>query len=209
VVLDTVNQFLGMLNPHAERKGLRLHENIFAPKHLEYVARRMPRGEDYCLSIKPVTGSSDNAGGTPVPDHQVNHFLTKQYRAARLTYTIADGRNDTWQLVRANMRVGVEENVDSRAMNGQDLQYSPDVSTFTRSGIEFSIGIGPGAALTETVIRFRIYNVTFVDGRQVAAAFPYILAALKDYGPVSHFKKANGCKKTSGARAHDNNRTGP
>src|SRR3712207_5229573 len=113
--------------------------------------------------------------------------------------------NHARQLVRTDVRVSVRKYRCGCPMLAEHVQDFVRVSPFFAAGIELPVGVGARPSLSETVIRFGVYDMFTVDLRKVFLPLAYILSAFYDNGAQTEFDKAQGCEQPARTGTHYDN----
>ena len=114
---------------------------------------------------------------------QTGHLRLKMYLATTSDNGVAHVLDDARQLVGADMRMGIRQDVRRGAMLTEHMENLLDVATLLAAGIELAIAIGTGTSLSKTVVALTIHLLGLGDECQVLLALMDILATLQHDGP--------------------------
>ena len=103
------------------------------------------------------------------------------YLAARGEDGFAHGLDYGRQAVGADVGMCVDQDVVLCPVPVEDAQYLVDGSAFLAAGIQLAVGVSPGTAFAEAIVRVGVDDAFAVDCRHVAAAAVNILASLENY----------------------------
>lgn len=182
VVLQAVDEFLGVFEAHAYGDAFGLDVDALVAQEVVDVACRVPCGEEYRpVPLAPVAVGDAGHGGLVVVENQAGDTCAEMYLAARGKDGFAHGLDDGRQTVGADVRMRVDQDVVLRPVLIEDAQYFVDRSAFLAAGIQLAVGVSPGSALAEAVVRVGGDDAFSVDCRHVAATAVNILATLENY----------------------------
>ena len=101
--------------------------------------------------------------------------------AATVQDGIAHGLNDPGQLVRADVRMRVYQDVRRGSVLAKHPQNLLHVAPLLAARVELPVRVGAGSAFAETVVRLRVHCLRARYLRQVALAAAHILAPFYHY----------------------------
>ena len=115
MILYLVDESRGVFETRSDGYSLCLDLNLRIIKICIYVASRMASGQYHRSAILPFLTCGKAHGldahdGTGVDD-ETRHLRLVMHLAAGVDDSVAHGLDDAWQLVGANMRMGVAKNV--------------------------------------------------------------------------------------------------
>ena len=122
-----------------------------------------------------------NPADTIIISFDAGHRGFKHHRTAKRYDLFSDVADGDFQLVRADMRFGVVQNLVRRAVADEFLQHLA-LAVVLRTGVELSVGERTGAAFAETVVRFGIKPLVPVQQRDVLFPLADLLPPLVDNG---------------------------
>ena len=102
------------------------------------------------------------------------------------------------------MRMGIDKDVGRGPVLAEDGEDAVDIAPFLAPGIEFSVGIGAGSSLTETIVALAIHPLLPGNQCEVLLPFSHILASLEYDGPQAEFYQSECRKKATGSLTHNN-----
>ena len=147
-----------MLDAHAHGKRLRLHRHALRVQRLKGVAGAVPDGEQHA-------GGGDDgrfaalrrahAGDAAILGHESRDLHAEADLAAVVDDRLAQILHDRHQLVRADVRLGVVEDIGARARPGKLLEDPADALVFD-AGVQLPVGERPRAALAELHVALRV-----------------------------------------------------
>ena len=170
-----------MLNAHAHRKGLRLHRYARRVYGAERVARAVTDGEDRAARLQTLLalGRADGQRRErAVFGFDACHAVLKAHLAAEGDHVLADCAHHVYQHVRADVGLGVVDNVLRRAVRGKLLQHPAD-ALVVRVRVELAVGECPRAALAELHVALGIKHPARAERLHLFAARVHILSALQ------------------------------
>ena len=113
-------------------------------------------------------------------DDQCIHPCLEVYLTSTFNNRIAHILYHPWQLVRADMRMGIYQNGRRSTMLAEYIEYLVHIPALLASGIQLSVRVCTGSSFTETVVRFWVYPMLSADLCQVFLTFAHILTTLHD-----------------------------
>ena len=202
-----VDQGLGMLDPHPDRKGLRLHGHAEAVQHREGVPGAVARRQDQMVAGDGRAVGQPHARQAPlgsVPQQQLDHVLTETDLAPQGLDPGPQPAHHRGQLEGAD--VGVVQGEDLRIGPGrhQLLQHLADVGgVLAHLAVELAVGEGAGAPLAELGIGAGIEAAAALpEAEGVRGALLDRLAALQQQRPPAHLGQQQGGEVATGAGTH-------
>ena len=94
---------------------------------------------------------------------------------------VADVLHDDGEFVRADVRMGVDEDVLGRAELHELVQHLPQVAPLGRPRVQLAVGKGTRAPLAVAIVRIRIHNAVARKLGHVELALMHVLAALQHH----------------------------
>ncbi len=143
----------------------------------------MARGQHHRSGEDLIALCRTHAVYATVGDQEVVHACAESHFAARRFNGLAHSGDDLGELVGADVRMGVHEDVRRGTERGEGLQHRRHIAALVAAGIELTVAVGARAAFTEAVIAVGVHHVIAVDGGEVAAPCADVLAALQNDGP--------------------------
>lgn len=124
--------------------------------------------------------------------------------AATLDDLVTHILDNAWQLVGANMRMGIAENGWRSSMLTEDLKNLGDVAALLAACVKLSVAVGSGSSFTETVVAFRIYGLRLADESKILFPLADILPSFDDDGAEPKLDEAQRSEQTAGTLTDDN-----
>ena len=119
---------------------------------------------------------------------------------------IADVLDDDRQLVGADVRVRVDEDILGSAELHQLVQHLAQVAPLGGTRIELAVGEGACASLAVAVVGIGIDDAVARELRHVELAFVDVLAALQDDRPQAERQELERREHAGGTGSHDDHR---
>ena len=127
-----------------------------------------------------------------------------------LAATLQDGvphvLDDTRQLIRTNVRVGIHQDGRRRAVLAEHVQNLVHIAPLLAAGIKLAVGVSACAPFAKAVVRLRVDGLRTAYLRQVFLAGMHILAPLHHHGAQAQFYQPEGGKQPAGTCPHHNHR---
>ena len=125
-----------------------------------------------------------------------------------LTTTVQDGvthiLDDSRQLVRTDMWMGISQDVGRRTMLAEDIQYLLDGATFLGARVEFTVRVGSCPTLAKAVVALGIHLLRLGYLCQVTLAFAYVLATFQHHRTQPQLDESEGSKQATRSGPHHN-----
>ena len=201
MVLDRVDQRLRVLDAHTHGERLGFEPDAPTVKHFVNIACRVARGQDDGRAFEHLVAAR-HPRDAPVAHAQVGDSLSEQETAARREDCAADIRNDRRQLVRADVRMRLAEDLGVGAVEDERFERLAVVAAFLAAREELAVGEGAGAALAERIVRIGIDRSVAVDLGDVALAVGHGTAALQQHGAQPAFDEPQRGEEPRGPRPH-------
>ena len=203
VVLDRVDERLGVFDAHAHSEGLGLDTHAAGMEQFVDVARRVARGQHHGSPLDPLVARADTAD-TAVAEQQVRYAAVETEQAARIEDRPADVPDDIGELVGADMGMRLVEDLGRGAVKDERPERLVVVAALLAAREELAVGKGSRAALAEGVVRVGGNGAVAVDLRDVALARRDVAAALQHDGPEAQLNQPQ-CGKEPRRTRSDNN----
>ena len=180
VVLDGVDERLGVLDAHAHGEGLRLEPHAAARQQLVDVARRVSRGEDDSRRLDAFVAAAHPCEASAA-QFEVGHPPLEEELPPGVENRLPDGPHDVGQAVGTDVGVRLVENRGVGAVEDQRLERLAVIAALLAAREELAVGEGPRAALAEGVVRIGVDRPVAVDLRDVALAGRDVAPALENH----------------------------
>ena len=210
-VLRLIDELLGMLDSHAHRKRLALHEQARIAHAVEHVARRMAARENHITcrqneflarAVFLALRASHSNDASALEFHA---FKTRAeaHLAAPRDNLLAHSFHDINELVGANVRLAFPKDFFRGARLRENMQHVAATRILDVRG-ELAVGKCARAALAELHVRFRVQGAAFFEGVDGGHARIDVFAALKHDGRRARFREAPCREQARRAHAHHN-----
>ena len=206
-VLRLIDELLGMLDSHAHRKRLALHEQARIAHAVEHVARRMAARENHITcrqneflarAVFLALRASHSNDASALEFHA---FKTRAetHLAAPRDNLLAHGFHNIHELVGANVRLAFPKDFFRGARLRENMQHVAATRILDVRG-ELAVGECARAALAELHVRFGVQSAAFFEGVDGSHARIDVFAALKHDGRRARFRQ--GPRREQARRAH-------
>ena len=211
MVLQTVYELRRMLHTHTYGNALSFHyltciteaEDILHAGNVRkvsiYITCRMSCGKDY--GISPEGGCSLSADAFHalhtafVIDEEARHLGLEMHLTAAAEYLQTHALNDSGQLVRAYVRMNINENTLPGTELAKDIQHLIGVAALLAAGEQLAIRIGSCPTLAKTVVTLRIHALLMGDACQVFLTLTHILSPLYHDGTQPQLNELQGSEE--------------
>ena len=123
-----------------------------------------------------------------------------------LTTTFQNGvshvLDDTRELVRTDMRMGIHEDGSACSMLAEHIQNLVHIATLLASGVKFTIRVGTGTPFTKAIVAFRVHLVLATDLGNVHLSFADILASFHHNRAETMLNQAKSSKQSTRTCTH-------
>ena len=136
-------------------------------------------------------------------DLQLAHPASEQVIAAALDDLPADVFHHGRQLVGADVRAGIGDDLGRRSVLYQTGEDARGVAPFFGAGVQFPVRVGSGTPFAEAVIGIGIDDVLGAKCLDVPAARMHVLAPFQNDGPVTAFDSLQRCEHPGRTGTHD------
>ena len=196
-VLRLIDELLGMLDSHAHRKRLALHEQARIAHAVEHVARRMAARENHITcrqneflarAVFLALGTSHGHNASALEFHA---FKTRAetHLAAPRDNLLAHGFHDIHKLVGANVRLAFPKDFFRGARLRENMQHVAATRILDVRG-KLAVGKCTRTALAELHVRFGVQRAAFFEGIDGSHARIDVFATLKHDGRRARFRKS-------------------
>ena len=141
---------------------------------------------------------------TIVFKQQMCHLRLEMHLATTTKDGVAHILNDTRQLVCADMRMRISEDIRRGTMLTEHVEYLLDIATLLAAGVELAITIGTCPTLAKTVVALRVNLLRLGNLRQVLLALMHILTTFQHDGAQAKLNQSERSKKSTRTSTHDN-----
>ena len=206
VIADLVDEPLRVLHADTQRKTFGFHRPALALENLVDISGGMSGRENHFRGLVNRIAHMDLEASRDGND--VRHAAVEMVFASVLFDAQADVFHDGGQLVRAQMRMSV--NQDGRVGSEADelVQHLADVTALGRAREQFSVGERTGSAFAVAVVGVRVDDAFHRQFRHVHLAAVDILSALEDDWLQPAGEQLQGGEQSGRAGADDNDRFG-
>ena len=209
-VLAPVNHLPGMLNPHADGKGLLLHPDAVVIEVPHRVPGRMPDAKQNVLRpdfpVLPMV-CHDGPGNLALPQDQPLQPGLEADRSAEAEDLLPDRRHHRLQPVRADMGLRIDENLLRCAVGHKGFQHIPEVRGFHAAG-QLPVGKRAGTALPELDVGFLIQFTVFRHARHILRPHLHRLSPLDQDRDRPRPGQGQGTEKPRRSGSHHQRRMG-
>ena len=146
----------------------------------------------------------ETANHTIAIKNEARHLGLKMYLATTLQNGVAHVLNDTWQLVRTDVWMGISQNIDRCTMLTEHIENLLNRTTLLATGVELAIRIGTCPTLAKAIVALRVYLLRLGNLRQVFLALMNILSTFQDNGTQTQFYQSQSSKQTTRASTNHN-----
>ena len=202
MVLDGVDERLGVLDAHAHGEGLRLEPHAAARQQLVDVARRVSRSEDDSRRLDAFVAAAHPCEASAA-QFEVGHPPLEEELPPGVENRLPDGPHDVGQAVGTDVGVRLVENRGVGAVEDQRLERLAVIAALLAAREELAVGEGPRATLAEGVVRIVVDRPVAVDLRDVALAGRDVAPALENHRTQPQLDEAQRGEEPRGARADD------
>ena len=136
--------------------------------------------------------------------NEARHLGLKMYLATTLQNGVAHVLNDTWQLVRTDVWMGISQNIGRCTMLTEHIENLLNRTTLLATGVELAIRIGTCPTLAKAIVALRVYLLRLGNLRQVFLALMHILTTFQDNGSQTQFYQSQGSKQATRTSTHHN-----
>src|SRR5690554_3975204 len=119
-----------MLNPHTERKGLRLHHPTFTGKQFENIAGRMSGSHNYRCCRDHFAALKTYTGNAIEPGNDINNLRVEMNFTTCIQNRIPNFLNNMRKFIGANMRTCIDQDIWRGSMKSEKLQYLFHIAPF-------------------------------------------------------------------------------
>ena len=138
---------------------------------------------------------------------QAGHLCLEMHLASAGKNRVAHILDHTRKPVCPDVGMGIGEDGGRCAMLAEDIENLVDRSAFLAARIELSVRISTGSALSEAVIRLRVYRLRFLYRGYVRFSVAYVLSTFEDYGTQPQLYEFQGGEQSGRAFTyHDDSR---
>ena len=205
-VLDAIDERLRVLDAHAHRERLGLEPHAGAREQVEDIARGVAgRDHDGAAEQLAAIGEAD-ADRAAIAHDDLGHARAEPHLGADRGERLAQRGDHARQLVRADVRARVDEDVVGRAVDGEDLDDVAHVAALVRARVELAVGVGACAALAEAVVGVGIDAAVLGQALQVSAPRLDRLAAVDDHRGDAGARQLVGAEQAGRPAADDDDR---
>lgn len=138
-------------------------------------------------------------------DFEAGQAGMEMHARARTLESFTQGGNDSGEFVRADVRMGLDEDVRVRAEVHEVAEGGPQVTAFVAARVQFAVAVGPRAAFAEAVVRIGVDLVFARDADQIPPALPHRGTAIHQDGSDAVPHKGQRSEEAGGAHAHHEN----
>ena len=136
-------------------------------------------------------------------DDEGVHTGFKMHFATTIEDGVAHILDDTWKLVRADVRMGIYQDGGACPVLAEDIQNLIDIATLLASGVELAVRIGTGTSFAKAIIAFGVNLVFATYLGNIHLPVAYVLATFHHNGAEAMLNQAQGCKQSARASTHD------
>ena len=203
MILNPVNQSLGMFHPNPDRKWLGLDEDIFPVKQLEDITGGMTGCQNHGIRRYFSCSFHPNTIYPAAFHHQIRDPGFKMDFSAMRQDGFPNGFYHARKSIGSDMRMGIDQNIFRSPMRNQQRQNVADVPPLMGAGVELAVRIGPCAALSKTIIGMRVYNASGVKLLNVLTAGGNVFSPFQNDRANALLQKRQGGKISRRASPDD------
>jgi hypothetical protein len=194
MVLNLVNQFLGVLHPNPKGKRLGLKSKACLMKHLIHIMSRMSGGQHQGTSLH----------NTPIGESTRQPALMHLYAfnpgaemnlPPAITNCFSHPADDIWQAIAPNMGMSLVQDLIRSSKMMKHTQHPVIVPSFPGAGIKFPIRESTGPALSKAIVGFRIQTPATAKHGNIFLALAYLLTPFQNNRTEPQFYQSEGSKK--------------
>ena len=205
-VLRAVDERLRVLDARADGECLLRHDEMGFVQHGKGVARAVADGQHKRLRgqlVLTLRILPDDGAQFAATANKPGHACAEVNLAAELEDAPAHGAHHARQPVRADVGLGVDEDVTRRAEAHERAQHMRDARVL-RARVQLAVGERARAAFAELHVRFGLEGALpgLPVGGHVARAGIDVLPALEHDGPCAVLCQRERGKEPGGAHAH-------
>ena len=201
-ILRAVDEFLRMLDAHADGECLRLHREALFIEHRIRVTRRVADAEERRVRRDALLTIHDECRKLSTRELHIRDLCPKAHLAAEADDLLADIFHDCPQEIRADMRLVQVADLLRRTRRDERFEHVADMRVI-RARRELAVRKRAGTALTELYIRLRRERAALPEAEGIGMARIDILPALQNKRALPRPCKRQ-CRKHPGrAEAHD------
>lgn len=193
-----------MLNPHPQRKWLAFHGQPCIHHPLEHVPSAVACRQNHAMRQNFTRAGADPCDSPCFGLNQAVHPGAEPNLPSAFPDPVAHRLDDARQFVRANVGVGVNENVLVRSVlhkPSEGLEPSP---SFFGPGVQLPVGVSARSSFAKAVIGFRVYMALTNERDKVPPSFANGFSSLQNDGLDAKFDQSQRAKQPCWARSnHD------
>ena len=149
-------------------------------QHIVYISCRVSRSNHYGLRLDLVA-SCDYALDTTIAYDQLLDPLLEVHLATSRANRITHIGDDTWQFVRADMRVRLIQNLGRSTVVNKALQRTVVVASLLAASEELSVRECSCSTLAKGVVRVGIDSLVALNFCDILASLDNLLTSFKEY----------------------------
>ena len=197
VVLDLINEVLGMLQPHADCHIPGLNVITAIQQEVVDIVGTVPGGKDDGAA-EITGGGGDTRYLITFPDESRNP-CGKPYFPAMGDYRLSYVLDYPGKLFSSDVRMGFIEDRGIGTMLTEEREHPEDITPLVRAGVELSVGEGSCTAFTERIVRFRVEYPFPAESRGVPLSGVNIHSPFQDDGSPPLLQEGQGGKESGRA----------
>ena len=201
---------LGVLDAHADGKGLLFHGNAGLQQHLEGVSGGVAGGEDQCVTrqiIASLRAFYSQSGYRPIPEDETGELMAEAHVAAQADQFLSNIFDHVPQHVGTDVGLVLVQNVLRGSCVHQGAEHGGDPGIVGAGG-QLTVGEGARAPLAELDVGGGVQYAGGPEMLHVGGALLHRAAPLQHNGGQAVAGQKEGGEEPGGAHAYHHRRQG-
>ena len=201
---------LGVLDAHADGKGLLFHGNAGLQQHLEGVSGGVAGGEDQCVTrqiIASLRAFYSQSGYRPIPEDETGELMAEAHVAAQADQFLSNIFDHVPQHIGTDVGLVLVQNVLRGSCAHQGTEYGGDTGIVGAGG-QLTVGEGACPSLTKLDVGGWVQHAGGPEPLYISGPLLHRAAPLQDDGGQTVPGQKEGGKQPGGAHTDHHRRQG-